>query len=94
MKKNFIAWYEAQPKQCTYCDIPEDKIPFVDISFNDRVTHLVVDRKNNDLGYNAENIVLACHLCNFIKMNRFSYHEMREIAQKYIKPKWVKFIER
>ena len=93
-RDNFVVWYESQPKICGYCDIPEEYIPLVAVSFDSRVTHLVIDRKDNELGYNKENMVLACHLCNFIKMNRFSYREMREIAQKYIKPKWVEFIER
>lgn len=90
----FITWYNAQPKQCAYCDIPEEKIPLVAVNFDKRVSHFVIDRKDNDLGYYEENMVLSCHLCNFIKMNRFSHIEMREIAQKYIKPKWMAFIER
>ena len=93
-KDDFVEWYNNEAKICAYCDIPEEKIPLVAVSFDDRVSHLVIDRKDNDLGYNEENMVLACHLCNFIKMNRFSYRDMRERAQKYIKPKWVEFIER
>jgi len=93
-RDGFVEWYNSQPKTCVYCDIPEETIPIVAVSFDRRVAHLVIDRKDNDLGYNKENMVLSCHLCNFIKMNRFSHYEMREIAQKYIKTKWMEFIER
>lgn len=44
---------------------------------------------NNELGYVEDNLVLACDTCNFTKSSVFNYEEFREIAQKYLKPKWV-----
>lgn len=87
-REEFIVWYNKQPKICAYCDISEDDLLFLKEEFNNRVEQFVIDRKDNDRGYSLDNIVLACHRCNFIKTNLFSYEEMREIAQKFIKPKW------
>ena len=86
---DFIQWYNQQPKKCYYCDVPEEKINLIESFFNRKMLRLEVDCLINEEGYKNENMVLACHLCNFFKLHIFSPNEMREIAQKYIKPKWV-----
>lgn len=87
-KEDFVEWYTNEPKVCAYCDIPEEKLHLIRSWFDRRVKRLAIDCKDNDKGYTEENMVLACHRCNFIKLNLFSFEEMREIAQKYLKPKW------
>jgi|SRR5208282_2139675 len=39
-----------------------------------------LDRKNNNLGYFKENIVVACKVCNRVKNAHFSYEEMVSLA--------------
>lgn len=39
-----------------------------------------LDRKNNDLGYAKENLVVACKVCNRLKNAHFSYEEMLLLA--------------
>jgi len=56
--------------------------------FNGRVSRLEVDCMDNNRGYEIGNMVLACHRCNFIKLNFLTFEEMRFIGQKFLKPKW------
>lgn len=88
-KDEFTEWYTNEPKTCAYCDIPEELLYIIRTQFDRRVKRLGVDCKDNNEGYTLDNMVLACHRCNFIKLNLFSFDEMREIAQKYLKPKWA-----
>lgn len=73
-RKSFIKWFDAQEKICTYCGI-------------EMKTRISLDRMNPMLGYVGGNITLACVKCNIIKNNVFTVEEMKEIADKYIKPK-------
>ena len=86
--KEFVNWYENEPKICAYCGILENKLSLRQGGFDKRVSRLEVDCKDNELGYAKGNIVLACHLCNFIKLHIFNHDEMIEIGEKFIKPKW------
>lgn len=87
-RNEFVEWYENEAKQCAYCDIPEKHLWIIQQDFDRRVTRLEIDCKDNSIGYERDNIVLACHLCNFIKLHILTFDEMREVGQKYIKPKW------
>lgn len=51
---------------------------------------LTVDCKDNYDGYELDNMVLACLRCNYIKSDFLSFEEMKEIAKKYVRPKWGK----
>lgn len=72
--EEFVNWYNSQRQCCVYCGV-EGK--------------LSVDRIIPSLGYTKGNIVLACIKCNLIKSDILSYEEMKEIAEKYIKPKLI-----
>lgn len=86
----FNSWYESEPKQCFYCDIPLDLLSLNNHYTNHRDSHnlFTIDRKECGGDYSLENIVLACPLCNLIKSNFFSADTMRELAQRYVKPRW------
>lgn len=88
-KKSFIDWYNSQPRQCVYCDLREEDIHNLNDPRNNKSARLTIDRMNNDEGYSIDNMVLACHRCNEIKTDFFSYEEMREIGQKFVKPIWA-----
>ena len=85
-RKDFIEWYDSQEKICAYCDIPEEHLELMRTDFDGRINRLEIDCVDNDLGYVSGNLALSCHRCNFVKLNFFSFDEMREIAQKYFKP--------
>lgn len=87
-RKTFITWYNETPKTCHYCGLPEEHLKNIHGGHLDRVNRLTVDCIDNEVGYEINNIVLACNRCNLIKSNVFSYDEMREIGEKYLKPKW------
>lgn len=86
-KEEFCEWWKSQQQICVYCSIEVERLSVTDVG-RKLSKRLSVDRKDNKLGYEKENIVLACLQCNFIKSNLFTFEEMREIGQKYIKPKW------
>jgi len=89
-KKEFVRWYNAQPKKCAYCGVPSEKLELIGSYYYDKCDRLTIDRKDNNQGYTLNNITLACYRCNFIKADIFSYIEMCEIGEKYLKPKWEK----
>ena len=90
-KEEIISWYNSQEKKCFYCDIPYEIWEFLYKGFQNKYS-LTFDRKNNDFGYTSDNLVLACGQCNSVKSNILDSNEMKEIADKYIKPKWQKKI--
>lgn len=87
-REEFVAWYSLQLKECVYCDIPEEVMCSVGDIWNNHRRRLDIDRIDGGQEYKKGNIVLACPRCNMTKSDTFSFAEMREIAQKYIKPKW------
>lgn len=85
--ETFRKWYDKQKKECVYCGIPIERLPINDK--DPRSTkRLSIDRKNNKIGYEIDNIVFSCVRCNFIKSDILSYKEMKEIGQKYFRPRW------
>lgn len=91
-RQEFIYWDNNQVRVCFYCAIPEEIMLQISHFHKKRGTgdfyRLTIDRKDNSKGYSLENIVLACPPCNATKGDLFSYLEFKEIAQKYIRPKW------
>jgi len=92
-EKDFIDWYDHAPRVCVYCDLEERNFRKINDGHINKVKRLTIDCKNNDLGYSKGNLVLACLRCNSIKADIFSFDEMRDIAQKHIKPKWEKQLQ-
>ena len=86
-REEFIKWWTSQEQKCVYCDIPIERMAVADRT-KKLSKRLSIDRIDNNKGYNISNIVLSCLKCNFIKSNLFTFEEMKEIGQKYIKPKW------
>lgn len=91
-RQEFIDWDTKQNRECFYCGIPEQTMLLLPDFHKKRgigeFHRLTIDRKENLKGYSLDNIVLACPPCNSTKGDLFSYSEFREIAQKYIRPKW------
>lgn len=83
----FAQWWNIQEQKCVYCDIPIERMSVVNKS-KKLAKRLSIDRIDNDKGYVEGNLALCCLRCNFIKSNLLTFEEMREIGQKYLKPKW------
>jgi 5-methylcytosine-specific restriction endonuclease McrA len=80
-KGNFINWYNNQEKACHYCGRTLENI-ISDIKETSRYkSRLSIDRKDNDKGYELNNIVLACYRCNTIKGEYFTEQEMLKIGK-------------
>lgn len=71
----FTKWYEKQIKKCVYCNRTAEESK--DFTYR----RLSIDRKDNNKGYELNNLVLACYRCNVIKSNIFTYDEMLEIGK-------------
>jgi len=87
-KNDFVTWYNSQERKCSYCDISEEDLHLIRDDFDKRIRRLEVDCKDNESGYVNDNLVLACHPCNFFKSCLFTFEEMREIGQKHVKSRW------
>lgn len=87
---DFAKWHTETPKKCHYCDCPESILHL--IKSNRNRNYLTIDRKDNFYSYSEDNICFACQTCNMLKSDVFSPDEWKEIAQKYIKPKWIKIL--
>ncbi len=85
--EDFKKWYVLQDKKCVYCDLEEGQIQYSEDRMTKNVRRLTIDRINSQKGYTIDNMVLACMRCNSIKSNYFSYDQMKEIAEKYVKNK-------
>jgi len=92
-REEFVDWYEDQTKKCVYCDIVAEDLPKLSDPFNDFSHRLTVDCKDNSIGYELDNIVLACRRCNSIKSDILTFDEMIYVGQNFIKPKWIKRLE-
>lgn len=78
-KELFISWYREQPLKCHYCNRGQEALNF----------RLGLDRKDSTKGYSVDNIVLCCYPCNTAKNDIFTYEEFKEIAKKYLIPKYA-----
>lgn len=77
-KEEFITWYKKQERKCVYCDRTEKEVVK---DRNGRFTRLSIDRKDNNKGYEIDNIVLCCLSCNATKSDFFTYDEMLKIGK-------------
>lgn len=91
LQEDFINWYGDQLRYCHYCEAPEEILAEWVRGFSR--PFLTVDRKDNNVGYVIDNIVLCCGMCNTIKGSVFTYYEMMDIAKTHLRPKLSDFLE-
>ena len=77
-KKEFVKWYRIQSKVCVYCKRNVKQVIHEHKGFFKRLT---IDRIDNKLGYQLDNIVLCCFKCNTIKGNDLDYKTMKKIGK-------------
>jgi 5-methylcytosine-specific restriction endonuclease McrA len=80
-KEDFINWYNKQDKICYYCERTLTKIQSDKKEKEQYKGRLSIDRKDNNKGYEIDNIVLACGRCNIIKGDYFTKQEMKRIGK-------------
>jgi len=81
--------YKRDGEECHYCDIKEkDFFRIWGKFYGGKRRKLEVERKDNKKGYDEENCVLACPICNNAKSDRFTYQEFKR-AGKAIKEIWL-----
>lgn len=94
LQSEFIDWFNKSLRICEYCGIKEeDWSKIIDPKVNIGKRWLTIDRKDNDIGYQIDNISWCCMRCNQVKNSVLTYQEMKEIGIKYIRVKWLKEIK-
>ncbi|MBA7579561.1 hypothetical protein ES708_21432 [subsurface metagenome] len=80
---------ERDGAKCHYCGIEEkDFLNIWEPFYGGKRGHILeVDRKDNSLGYDIENCVLACAVCNNAKSDKFTYEEFKGVGD-VIKEIW------
>jgi len=78
--EEFVAWFNSQELRCYYCD-NRLEFPVLEPRKVQGLHDLVVDRKDNSIGYTIDNIVLACSRCNIVKGSWFTEKQMLKIGQ-------------
>jgi hypothetical protein len=78
IKEDFISWYNKQEQKCHYCNRILEEINRNKFGRSNKLT---IDRKNNNEGYEINNMVLCCMRCNYIKSDYFTEKEMIQIGQ-------------
>lgn len=84
----FDEYLKIKISDCFYCEVEYYLYEKICKKLGFRTPYMTIDRKNNLEGYSRENSIACCFICNKTKGNFFTANEMKEIAQKYIKPKF------
>ena len=81
--QEFKKWYEREVAEgvCFYCEHP------IEPGGRHGLGSFTIDRMDNTVGYKVGNMVACCLRCNIIKGSWFSFEEMLELGQKYLKGK-------
>lgn len=87
-QEEFLAWFESQPKVCSYCGLPEEELQTVKDAYNNKTYRLSIDRLDSTRGYEKGNLALCCLRCNHIKGDFFSASEMARIGSNFVRRKW------
>ena len=77
----FLNWYNKTIKICQYCNISEKNWAKSKDSMTKHYKKLQIDRKDNNKGYQIDNICLACPRCNATKSDYFTYKQMLKIGR-------------
>ncbi|MCV3391671.1 hypothetical protein L8V88_01380 [Campylobacter sp. IFREMER_LSEM_CL2101] len=96
--KKFAMWYEKaylkideKNRTCHYCGIEEDKLKklFENKLINSKKpsfnSSLQIERLDPDKGYNEENCVLACCICNNAKSDMISASDFKDYFSDSVK---------
>lgn len=90
---NFYDWYRAQNQKCHYCGTAQGELErlFDDelVSSSKFTATLHVEQKTPKQGYNKDNCVLSCALCNNAKSDMISYENFK----KYFADSMQRFIK-
>jgi len=76
--------YNRDGRVCHYCGIEENDFLSIWGEFyggKKRGGTLEVDRKDNARGYEMDNCVLACAVCNNAKSDKFTYEEFKAVGK-------------
>ena len=86
---NFYKWHSLQEPKCHYCGTSQDELNELFerglVSSKKFGATLHIERKHPDKGYNADNCVLACSLCNNAKSDMISAANFKQYFAKSVR---------
>ena len=86
--EEFRDWFKKNYDECCYyCGVNLDQYrssAFLK-KIRPHIKNFGIDRKDTTKGYDVNNIVVACNLCNSVKGSFFNDEEFKEIGKKYIR---------
>lgn len=77
----FYEWFNNQKKECIYCNKTFEQVQVSTDRLDIKSKNLSIDRLNNNIGYQIDNIGICCGRCNMIKGNFFTRDEMLKIGK-------------
>jgi len=94
--KAFEEWYDKQEKVCVYCGINEESLNILEVLWTGKNKNhrMSIDRIDNELSYEINNIVLACFTCNLIKGRHLNFEQMKFIGTNFLKPRWQNLLKK
>lgn len=95
---DFLEWWYDNKQECYYCKVSSNTLNFAfddkngeSIIFSEKPSfsgNLQIDKKNPKNGYNKENCVFACVLCNNAKSDMISSKKFKQIIAPSIAEYW------
>lgn len=86
-REEFSKWFLSRNQSCEYCGVVDLLLAGIP-SCGSPMIAFSIDRKNPDLPYTIDNMAACCWNCNRLKSDFFTYEEWKDIADKYVRPKW------
>ena len=84
----FEQFHKIKISECHYCKVEYYLYADFCKRLGFKTPYMSIDRVDNDKDYTADNSVASCFHCNRIKGNFFTEEEMKEIGEKFVRPKF------
>lgn len=100
----FLDWHCSQESKCYYCGVSSSTLekafernhgkPLISSKKRSFSAELQIDKKNPENGYNKDNCVLACALCNNAKSDMISAEDFKKFIAPAFSNYWKEIKKR
>jgi len=99
-----MKWFEKQGCKCGYCGVTQKELDEIvekrkeNFTLNNKTKRskgtLEIEKKDSNIGYEIDNMILACPLCNNAKSNLIDEVSWRNIFVKPMRDYYKKILEK